>query len=502
MSEPSIPVALGPKGNVVPIEEAERFKTDYYRCRDCNEILNPRKGAIRTHYYAHKQGALEGKTCALSSQSDIDELLDELRTSDIEKNEQDRHIRTYIGEAPGSRIRLFGVLPSLDWDTIPQNTDVNSLIDSMSIRTKGVKNPPTPGNFHPSEPEVLINLDPGAEEITVDIEGGKNLNSLTGKWKGIGLSDGNLFVGDQSRARRHRNNQQIKFGEWVYLATTTTPKSLPEAVHTHSLGPFSVLAFAAKNETESLLDEYGDGLTADQYGFDADVILPAAAHPTSEAPIKGKQGKTIFVSVTPSPDIDPIFEVVSIPRREGDVVEIAPTGPGNPRYFNSQFPSNGSRRISIHQRNSNRHRLVHLHSRDKNNSSPEKSCFEEQIGLKLDLDEEELLLTPFEEDSQVTILDEAVIAALPARVSYVGPQGLEIEFVAQFSSKSPHGQLVRRSTTNIQQVVPEISQWALQGCEKVAFDFDGLGSVHINFTLGSDSEEKDLEEELKVGGIQ
>jgi len=488
MSEPSIPVALGPHGNVVPIEEAERFKIDYYRCKECGEILNPRKGSVRTHYYAHKKGVLENKTCSLSSQADVEELVDELRTSDVEKDESDRRIRTYLGEAPGGRLRLFGILPAISWDELPPGTDVDVILDEMTVQTDGIKNPPIPRNFHPSEPEVFFELDPSATEYTIEIEGARLPGALTGRWSEQGLDDGDLFAGDQSRARRRRVDQQIKQGEWVYLVTTDVPETLPEIVQSRSLSSYTILAFPARTETQSLLDAYGEGLTTDQYGFDADMILPSAAHPTSEAPIEGHEKQPVLVSVTPAPEIDPTFEVVSIPHRKGDVTEIDPTGPGNPRFYKTEFPSQGSRRISVHQRNSNRHRLVHLHTVDEKTDihHGEDTSFD-PVGLQLDLGEE-ILLGPLSGQTRAVISDQALIASLPTRVSYVGPEGLSIEFEAKFRPGSPHGRIVRRSTTDVEQSIPEISQWALQGCEGVVFDFDGLGSASIIFDHSPESD--------------
>ena len=92
MSDISIPVALDPYGNPVPIEEAIRFKSDYYCCPECGEFLEPRKGTSRAHFYAHKKGVLEDTDCSLSSQADIDRMVDDLRTSDIEQEEKERQI--------------------------------------------------------------------------------------------------------------------------------------------------------------------------------------------------------------------------------------------------------------------------------------------------------------------------------------------------------------------------------------------------------------------------
>src|SRR5699024_5355248 len=117
----------------------------------------------------------------------------------------------------------------------------------------------------------------------------------------------------------------------------------------------------ASEKTEVFLDHYASGLSTDRYGFDADILLPAHANPTIEAPIYAPPRESVLVGVIPSEEIDPMFEIVSIPKAASDTVTIDRTGPGTPRYYTTAIPADGSRRVSIHQRNSDRHRLIHLH---------------------------------------------------------------------------------------------------------------------------------------------
>lgn len=483
MSELSIPVALDPHGNPVPIEEATRFKTDYYRCPECSEIVNPRKGSVRTHYYAHKRGVLEETSCELSSQADVDRMVDEFRTSDVEEEEKERQIRLYLEEVHGSYVNLFGVIPSLEWEDIEPGTDVDPLLDQLTIETDGVNHPPSPQSFHPSEPEVFLDLDSSVEEFSVRISNADQLEKLQGHWTTEGLSDGDLFIGDQNRARRHTRKRQVKEGEWIYAVTDTKPSSLPDLASVYTLESFSVIGFPVQEETQDLLKEYTDESIADQYGFNANVVLPASANPTSEEPIDGQHGEPVLICVTPDEEIDPTFEVVSVPRKENDVTVIEPTGPGNPRYHRTTFPEEGSRRISIHQRNSSRHRLVHLHAGEDESSAglDSISAGSEQIGLLVDLEDEDVLLSPLNGQSTITVGSEIDPVSLPARVSYVGPEGLEIELKARFPETAAHGPLVSRSTESLEELLPEISHWAAQGCRLVTFNFDSLGSVSIEF---------------------
>lgn len=480
MSNISIPSAKDPHGNMVPIEEAVRHKLNYYTCPECGEFVNPRKGPQR-QYFAHKKGVLDNTSCSLSSQADVDQMVEDLRTSDIEKGETERNIRVYLGEEYGSHLDCFGVIPSLEWGQIPPQTNVDVLLEQLNIQTTGIKTPPVAQNFHPSEPETSFTLDPTADEFRVSISGPRELETLLGEWTADGLAEGDLFVGDQGRARRHRSNRQIKQGEWVYLLMSFAPAYLPELVEKSTLGDYDVLAFSAGESTEELLEEYGEGLTTDAYGFDADVLLPAETHPTIEAPIAGESGEPVLVGVTPAEGIDPTFEVISIPKRANDVVEIEPTGPGNPRYWTTSVPMEGSRRISIHQRNSNRHRLIHLHaepdsSDDKFRSDPE------MIGLAVYIDgDEPVLLSPFGETGSVRVGTDFEPAVLPSVLEYRGPDGLDIEVYATFADESSLGPTLRRITQSIEEFVPELSHWVREGCELAQFEFDGIGTVSIEF---------------------
>ena len=480
MSNLSIPAAQDPHGNTVPIEEATPNKLDYYTCPECGEFVNPRKGTKR-QYFAHKAGVLDETTCSLSSQADVDEMVDDLRTSDIEEEEKQRTIRVHLGEEYGVNLGCFGVIPSLEWEQIPKQKSVDRLLDQVEIQTTGVDTPPVAQNFHPSESETIFSLSPTAEEFRVSISGPQELDSIVGEWTADGLADGNLFIGDQSRARRHRSNRQVKQGEWVYLIMDFAPSYLPDIVERYTIGEHDVLAFPARDTTAELLEKYGDGLTTDDYGFNADVVLPADAHPTIEAPITGNPSEDVLVGVTPAQGIDPVFEVVSIPKREGDVVDLDSTGPGNPRYWTTTVPPEGSRRISIHQRNSSRHRMIHLHA-DTDHSEDQLQGKSHIIGLAVHLDEDEpVILSPLRERTSVTVSTDFEPASLPAILSYIGPDGLTVEIQATFLDASPLGPKITRTTQSVEEVIPELSHWVRRGCETAQFSFDGLGTVRIEF---------------------
>lgn len=478
MSSLSIPFALDPHGNEVPIEEARR-KLDYYRCPECNGFVTPRKGS-RRQYFAHRIGSLEDTTCSLSSQADIDRMVDDLRTSDIEETEDERSIRLYLGELYEGTLDCFGVIPSLQWEQFLPSEDVDELLEEVTISTSGIADPPVPGNFHPSESETTFIASEDASEFRVDIEGPDDLDSITGTWTAEGLSVGNLFIGDQRRARRHLTNRQVKTGEWVYLLTSVAPPDLPDLVTVYNFAEFNVLAFPAREATEDLLEEYGEGLTTDDFGFDADVILPPDAHPTVEAPIYGLPDEDALVGVTPAPELDPAFEVVAVPRREGSIIDLDPTGPGHPRFYPTTIPSEGSRRVSIHQRNSNRHRLVHLHA-DADNERWAAPTERREVGLQLHRGDDIITLSPVT-GQQTAVFDETSIPdALPTLLDYHGPEGLELKVTGEFITASPFTSQLTRFTTDIVDFAGELVNWIHNGCHTATVTFDGYGSVSLHF---------------------
>ncbi len=480
MTSLSIPFALDHHGNEVPIDEAERFKANYYRCPECKEIVNPRKGDQRK-YFAHKSGVLDETDCSLSSQADVEEMVEELRTSDIEKGEENQDIRVYLGEEPGGRLRLFGVLPSLDWSTIPPGVDIDPLLSDIEVSGSGVERTPVGRSFHPSEPEVTFELDPRSEKYLVEIDGPDRLDDILGEWTADGPTSGDLFVGDQTRARRFQENRQIKHGEWVYVLADAVDVELPDIVETYSLADWTVLAFPARPETEALLEEYSTGLTTDEYGFDADIVLPAHAHPTSDAPISSKPRDAIFVGVVPAPEQDPIFEIVSIPKRHGETVELESTGPGNPRYFKSTLPAQGSKRISVHQRNSSRHRLVHLHAEEDPTEGAQETGIGD-IGLSIGHGEDSIHLGPLDEESEYTFPSDFQPQTLPGTITYTGPEGLNLEITGEFPTTYEGNSPLVRTTTNLESFLPNLSHWVNQGCSSVSVEFDGIGTVELNFS--------------------
>lgn len=489
MSELSIPFAVDPHGAEIPIEEAIRFKNNFYRCPKCKNNVTPRKGEKR-QYYAHARGALDenDEECELSSDQDIEEMVDNLRTSDIEKQESKKSIRTYLEQRPDGGYQLVGVVPSINKNNIPPRTDIDSLIEECSVSTTGIVHSPTAESFDPAEPEVTFRLDPEANKYSLSFDGPSLVDDCVGNWTVEELQDGDVFVGDQTRARRFTSSRQIKNGEWVCIITSTEPAQLQKEVSVHSIGEWTILAFSACPETEDLLEEYGNRLRADEYGFEADVILPAGAHPTTDKPIIVEPRATVLIGVTPSAESDPMLEIVPVPKREVGVIELEPTGPGNTRFYKTKAPTQGSRRFSVHQRNSSRHQLVHLHASDQMGNDVHSELLNSEIAIHYSGTEQSESLSPVSNQNKLMIDEEISPMSLSSNIEYRGPSGMEVEVIGYFPEEHPESPFIQDSSESIEDILLNVSYWVREGCTEVEFSFDTIGSVSLQFAQNLESE--------------
>jgi len=483
VSDLSIPYGLDPKGTKTPIEEAQR-KTDYYRCPECGEFLTARIGPKR-QYFAHKQGVIEEVSCSLSSKEGVKRMLEKLRTSDIEEGERERSIRTYLGQRHDGGIELFGIVPSLDWGQLQGDEDVDALLEKVEIESTGITHPPVPSNFHPSEAEVTLDLDPTADSYQLQITGPDSLGSITGTWTASGLQHGDLFVGDETRAQRYSSDRQVRKDMWVYLVSENPLQSDPSFVDIYDFADVTLVGFRASEKTGVFLDSYGGGLSTDNYGFDADIVLPAHANPTVEAPIYATPQTPVLVGVIPAAEIDPTFEVVSIPKDANDTVAIDQTGAGNPRYYTTEVPADGSRRVSIHQRNSDRHRLIHLHPSEESATIDTPNSESRQIGIKIQAGEEQTLLSPISGPVSKRMPVDFNPHLLHTDLEYVGPDGLELEVTATFAEGSPLGPTITRDVPSLDDIIPEVVHWVESGCIEFEIRFSGVGTVSIGFPQSS-----------------
>lgn len=484
MSDAQIPVALDPDGHPVHIDDAPRHRTNYYRCPECGDFVNPRKGDVRTHHFSHAPGTLQEHRCSLGTQSDVERLMDEYRTSEAEKAEQAKNVRVFLGRSYGSIVKAFGILPPLDWSDVDDPSDLSEDIKKVTIETEGIKTSPKPEWFHPSEAEVRIDLDPEAGGYRVSIEAGDSLDALDGVWESSGPSEGDTFVGTPERARRvdvgSTNEPAVKPHDWVYVLQSDKPSDLPGVIEAYDVGPWVALGFEVTSDTEKYLKEYVGIEKADKSPFYADIVLPAWADPGTSSPVQGPPGSEALIAVIPPPEADPDFEVVSVPRDLEQMTHLPKTGAGEPRYVRPTFPTRGSKRILVHW--AARQRLVHLHTAEDPTNGAHDLKRGPSIGIRVDtIEGESVLLNPLTGPRRATVDASEDAPPIKTCLDFAGPEGYELDFRMEMLGQDDDSDSLERHGVTFQEALSEISYYVSEDSDGIEFSFDALGAVKVEF---------------------
>lgn len=496
MSEARISAALDPEGQLVPIEAAER-RANYYRCPECGDYLTVRKGEIRRQHFAHAPGTMQEHDCRLGTESGVREMAEEHRKSDTEKSEQERQIRVFLGETYGSTLQLTGVIPALNWDELDDPASIDSALDATTISSQGTSDSPRPSWFHPTEPQVEVELDPTAEAYSIRVDTDGRFDAIDGHWKADGLEHGDVFVGEPNHAERHEADSDplVRKGEWVFIVSEKTPEDVPEGVRMHEIGSWSVIGFEVDENTRSLLREYAGIEKTDKYGFNADILLPPETDPRSEAPIYGMPNEEALVAVVPPEESDPTFEVVSVPSDGEEPAELERTGPGQPRFFRPRFPEQGSRRLSIHW--TSRHRLIHLHAQESESETGHDWREEPKIGVRVETDDETVFLQPIRGPDSFMVRPSEQDKSVAEMVSFEGPEGYQAELEGKFPEDADFPQTLRRAEVTFEDAQRLIHMWAQEECDLVTVSFDAAGQVEIEFEDKMPWEKEQTKEEIK-----
>lgn len=496
MSEAQISAALDPEGQLVPIEAAER-RANYYRCPECGGYLTVRKGEIRRPHFAHAPGTMQEHDCRLGTDSGVREMEEEHRKSDTEKSEKQRQIRVFLGESYGSTLRLTGVLPALNWDDLDDPASVDSALDETAITSEGMAESPRASWFHPTEPQVQVELELGTDQYLTQVDTGGRFDTIDGRWEADGISAGDVFIGEPNHAERHESDSDplINEGKWVYVIIGDPPDDPAERVETYDLGPWNVIGFEVGEDTRSLLQEYAGVENTDQYGFNADILLPPDADSRSEAPIFGQPNEEVLVAVTPPEESDPTFEVVSVPSTGEEPTELDRTAPGQPRFFRPRFPEQGSRRLSIHW--TSRHRLIHLHAQDSESEMGQDWRDEPNIGVRVETDDETKFLHPIRGPESFTVRPSKQDKSVAEMVSFEGPEGYRVELEGEFPQDADFPQTLRRVEVTFDYAKRLIHTWTQEECDLVTVSFDAAGQVEVELEDKMPWEKERTKEEVK-----
>ncbi len=485
MTDATIPTAKHPEGYPVPIEEAVPRKSNFYICPECGNHLNPYKGTNRIHHYRHAPNVIdEDNPCPLATKAGIERVLDEHRTSPQEEAEENREFRIILTEAVGGVLELYGVVRSLEWGDVKDYTTLDEGLENISIKTAGTKTTPEPTDFHPSEPAVYLELDPDATPQSTQIKtyalavsAKDTFPTIHGPWKAEYLSDGDVFIGEKTDAERETGDIESPEDEWAYIVLDEAPDNLPEAVNVYSLGDWTVIGFVVNDNTKHLISRYGNANLRDQSKFKVNVVLPPEVPPNTKSAITRPAGTEVLIGIRPPEDLDPTYEVVSVPKSEG-YSEIDQTGPGNPRLHTESIPEKGSRRVSVHQSGTDRHRLIHLHAASTSTIQPEQRSTERSLGIRVENGSDTETLTPLSEDTyqfNPDIKPEEITGYL----SFIGPDGYQLDIEAEQTDDGDID-IARREAVTFSDFAQELPNWIREGYRDIDFIFDALGRVNIS----------------------
>lgn len=496
MTDLQISAALDPEGRIVPIEAADR-RANYYRCPECGDYLTVRKGTIRTPHFAHAPGTMQEHDCRLGTESGVREMEEEHRKSDTEKSEQHRQIRLFLGESYGSTVQLTGVIPALNWADVDDPTNIDSVLDETTVTADGTTESLQSSWFHPTEPRVEVDIDPGSEGYAIHLDTGGEFDTIEGRWEADGLSAGDVFIGEPNHAERYEGDGDplVSEGDWVFIIAENAPDSAPDGVETYIIGSWDVIGFEVGENTRQYLREYADITQTDQYGFNADILLPAEADPRSEAPIFGRPEEEALIAVIPPAESNPTFEVVSVPSSGEESAELDRTGPGEPRFFRPRFPEQGSRRLSIHW--TSRHRLIHLHADEAEYESTPDWSTEPAIGVWVETDEETELLHPIRGPDAITVRPSTQEKSVAEMLAFKGPEGYQVELKGEFPEEADFPRTLRREGVSFEDARRMIHTWVQEECDRVSVLFDSAGRVEIEFEDKMPWEKERTKEEIK-----
>ncbi len=484
-----IPFALDPHDNEVHISDAQDQKPrGYYTCADCGGPLQTRTGDTYQHCFAHYPGILDERDCNLGTPDAIRKLTEKKRTSDRERTHNQYSIPIGLRIQYGI-VQLIGILPTLDWEDIDQNTTPDDVLRDLSIKGTNIEGKFQRSNFHPNETEAIVTLDQDAEEYILHIRVNDNpaLDNLSGKWEAEGVKPGDVFVGSQ--ARSHRVSSQVKpsTGDWVGIITDDKPNDSRDGVDIYKIGNHFIVGFHYDDDQDILSDYLGKEMTQRER-FSADLVLPPHSTPNSEAPQAIMANEEILVGITPAPKTDPEFEIVPFPRDTGDVEQLDALGEGVVRFWGGSFRGSEALQVTVHRPNTDEHRLLQFKPTETIDYPHWES--EPKLTLTVKTRDETHELNPVMGPTEVTLPQTINADEFVDNLEMMSPGKYRFDIVIELNT-SPDHSTVRRQNVTLAEVQPLIRDTLKEGCKHLNFKLDGLPNLAVSFEVPSSDPDPD-----------
>jgi hypothetical protein len=484
MSEPRIEFGLDPYGHIVHIEEASQFP-HYYRCPACEEFLQVRQGDIRIWYFAHIKAEVDSPVCPIRTEVGLNDWVKAIKKSPMERDEKNRKLQIIVLINPyTNRLNLYGLLPVPNWEDFSNIEQIEKTINSINLCGECLEKPVSSNSFHPSEAEVIIPLKPDAKLFKITISSLPTIPSIVGEWSAPNIRPNDVFVGDSIRAIRVDSNYRVKQGDTVFLILKEQLDPTPPKAKIFRLGSFFVVSFEIDQNTDHLAREFLSHVEIDPNAFQVDIILPPSSEPHAVAPIEGVGGSTALIAIIPPKNLDPIFEVVSVPLEKEKEILLPNIGLGNARFYYPSFPESGSRRLSIHW--GGRHKYLNLHTQTREKQETKAAWKNNsKIGIQLFGTSNNLIIPWSENYLSPLILDIKNNHTKGIGFEFIGPKSMVFDLEG-YSKKLG---IIREDNISMEKAHSIVASWQEEGVNKVVISYGPLGKIPIEFRYNLTNEE-------------
>jgi len=469
--EPLIPYGHDPQGRPIGIKDAHQ-RSHYYRCPQCHEVLIVRQGEVRQWHYAHLSSADEAPACDIRTQTGLGQWLKDQQKSPIEKNEKSRRLHFCLIINPYSNeLSIFAVLPVPTVDEFQGASKIHEIIQTIQVKGNGIKNIASSEQFHPSEPEAKIELDSTIHDYTISIEADSKLKSICGTWQGS-IKEDDIFIGDSTRADRVSGKWQIEYGNVIYFVKKNIEARVPS--RQYQLGDLRIFAIEYNIETapiiKNLIPEIGEIPSI----FSTDVILPPETNPCAIGPITGLPKEKSLIAIIPPIDLNPEYEIVTVPYDQNETIMLPRSGIGIPRFFSPSFPSFGSKRISIHY--AGYHKLINLSAVGR--EKEDHHFVPPDVGLLIQTNCNKIeCLHPWLNDETMELNigssnDDAVF-------KIIGPQGMDVDIFGDNDANAIVPGLIGEIGIEKDKAGITLSTWIDEGYTFFRINYGPMGEIRI-----------------------
>jgi hypothetical protein len=500
MSEVRIKYGKDQFGRLIHINDAEH-RSFLYVCPECDTPLLVREGDIRTKHFAHSSDDAE-RTCSLRSLVQYEQWEKSIKISPVEKDEKDKRLRLIICKHPYlNKYELFASLPTARPEDflLYNETERDEIINSIIVEGNCIRDSYTPPEyFHPREPEVLIPLVINNEDFKVSIKASQNIPSITGIWTSSKINPSDIFLGDEFRAERIYDYSRLSDGQYIYIIKKGPLNKIPQGCQIFDLEDFKIIISEVNEKNLQVLQQLfpEQELTIDNNSFDVDVILPPDIKPNCNEPIIGSSRSIALVSIIPPSNLDPSFEIISIPFNEKEQKFVDNTGQGNARFFAINFPSQGSKRVSIFW--SGRHKYLHLHSSEKeiNEIYQKKPKQTIKIGVKAVSNSNNELILPYSSNPKpYLIIEKKDRKNNELGFEFIAPENLLIDIYGFSIDSKIIGPYQKIFVKDAPQIIKDWFQFNLQ---YLHLSYGALGKIIIEYSLDKIIEINITNEEIET----